>query len=105
MIAVMNPYEYGRIRNFLDTKVNNANITTAPESFNMFHGVRVESSVYLPVQAPCILQVYQSVAQPVMPRPYSAERIPLSESWAVELFFYYGVKAVTPDLIYKYPLD
>ena len=102
MAVIMNPYEYGRVRNFLDKVVNNSNISTEPESFNAFHGVRVFSSVYLPASTGAIGMVYGSVAQPVMPRPYAAERIPLSEAWAVSLFFYYGVKAVTPDLIFKY---
>lgn len=96
---IMQPSEYGYLRGFLDTGVGNANITTAPAEFVTFHGVRVYSSVYLPSAAKMIAMVDGSVAQPVTPRPYAAEKIPLSEAYAVELFYYFGVKAVTPDLI------
>ena len=40
-----------------------------------------------------------SIAQPVRSTPYSAERIPLSEAMGVSMFFYYGTKAVTPELV------
>ncbi|MPM56778.1 hypothetical protein SDC9_103593 [bioreactor metagenome] len=43
-----------------------------------------------------------SVAQPVMANPYSAEKIPLSEAYAVSLFFHYGTKCVMDDLILYY---
>ena len=43
-----------------------------------------------------------SIAQPVMSKPYAAERIPMSEAIAVEMFFYYGTKAVTPETILWY---
>ena len=33
--------------------------------------------------------------------PYTAEKIPLSEATAVSLFYHYGTKVVTPDLIFK----
>lgn len=96
---VMQPAEYGFLRNFLDSGVGNSNVTTAPAEFVTFHGVRVYSSVYLPSAVKMIAMVDGSVAQPVLPRPYAAEKIPMSEAYAVELFYYYGTKAVTPDLI------
>jgi hypothetical protein len=94
---------YGQLRNYLDRNTGNASVTTAPEGLGIFHGVRIWPSVYLPANVKAICQVNGSVAMPVLPRPYSAERIPLSEAWAVTMFFYYGVKAVTPDLIVKLP--
>ena len=99
MSLIMQPSEYGKMRNFLDTDVNNANVNTAANEFVTFHGVRAFSSVYLPPTAKMIIMVDGSVALPVIPRQYTAEKIPLSEAYAVELFYYYGVKAVTPDLI------
>jgi len=99
MSLIMQPSEYGKMRNFLDTDVNNANVNTAANEFVTFHGVRAFSSVYLPPTAKMIIMVDGSVALPVLPRQYTAEKIPLSEAYAVELFYYYGVKAVTPDLI------
>lgn len=97
--VIMQPSEYGKLRNFLDTGVNNSNVDTAAGEFVTFHGCRVFSSVYLPASAAMIAMVDGSVAQPVLPRPYTAEKIPMSEAYAVELFYYYGTKSVTPDLI------
>jgi len=105
MAIVMSTGEYGKIRNFLDTGANNAHIETDVESISRFHGVPVYSSVYLPSNTGVIGMVNGAVAMPVLPRPYKAERIPLSDAWAVALFYSYGVKAVTPDLIVKFPLS
>lgn len=104
---VLDVTTYSSIRSFLDTNVENANVDTAAEQFRMYHGVRVFSSVYLPDGVKGILMVRGSVAQPVMSQPYGAERIPLSNAFAVELFYSYGTKVVTPDLIHiwKYVLD
>lgn len=93
------PVFYGKIRKYLDS-TKNANIDTAAESINVFHGVHIESSVYLPEGLDFVIMATGAIAQPVFPRPYQAEKIPLSEAYAVELFFYYGTKAVMPELIY-----
>ena len=42
-----------------------------------------------------------AIAQPVKSTPYSAEKIPLSEAYGIELFYHYGTKSVMPDLIFK----
>lgn len=101
MSVVCTPAVYGALRDFLDVTTNNANVDTAAESIERYHGVRIFSSVYLPAKTEFIVMGDGSVAQPVMPKPYTAEKIPLSEAYAVSLFFYYGTKAVTPDLILK----
>lgn len=97
--VIMATTEYGKLRNFLDTGVNNANINTAVGEMGYFHGVPVYSSVYMPDDVKMMAMASGSIAQPVMPHPYTAEKIPLSEAFAVMMFFYYGTKAVTPDLI------
>lgn len=97
--VIATPKFYGDIRSYLD-KTFRSNVDTAEESFMTFHGVRVDSSVYLPTGKDFIIMVTGSIAQPVLPRPYSAEKIPLSEAYAVELFFYYGTAVVMPDLIF-----
>lgn len=101
MSVIATPAVYGAIRDYLDTKTGNANVDTAAEGFERYHGVKVYSSVYLPSGVDFIVMVDGAVAQPVMPKPYTAEKVPLSEAYAVSLFFYYGTKAVTPDLILK----
>jgi hypothetical protein len=40
-----------------------------------------------------------AIAQPVVTDEYDAEKIPLSNDIALELFFSHGTKAVMPDLI------
>lgn len=47
---VLDPVTYGKARNYLDKNTNNANVDTAAEDFAMFHGVRVYSSINLPVK-------------------------------------------------------
>lgn len=46
---VLDPLTYGKARNYLDKSTNNANVDTAAEDFAIFHGVRVYSSINLPV--------------------------------------------------------
>ncbi|MGI6153694.1 MAG: hypothetical protein ACOYJB_07680 [Christensenellaceae bacterium] len=98
--VVASPKFYGKIRTYIDQVASNANVDTAAESINAFHGVRIDSSIYLPADTEFVVMAKGSVAQPVRPKPYAAEKIPLSEAYAVELFFYYGTKAVMPDLIF-----
>lgn len=100
MHLVLSPKYYGKIRNDLDRQTNNANVDTAAEEFYVWHGVRVYSCVNLPVGRDYILMVEGAVAQPVMAKQYVAEKIPLSDAYGVELFYDYGTKAVTPDLIF-----
>lgn len=102
MAVVCTPKTYSAVRKYLDTAVNNANVDTAAESFNKFHGVDCYSSVRLPIGVDFIVMVKGSIAQPVRSTPYAAERIPLSEDMAIEMFFYYGTKAVTPETIFYY---
>lgn len=101
MHLVLSPKYYGKIRNDLDKQAGNANVDTAAEEFNIWHGVRAYSCVHLPVGCDYLLLVTGAVAQPVMANQYEAEKIPLSEAWGVELFYHYGTKVVTPDLIFK----
>ncbi len=97
---ILDTATYGALRSSLDKTVR-ANVDTAAEEFKIFHGVKVYSSVYLPTGVSILGMIDGAVAMPVLPRPYTAEKIPLSEAYAVSLFYYYGVAAVTPDLIVK----
>ena len=102
MLAItMSPQTYSKMRSYLDTVVN-TNVDTTSEEFFVFHGVEVYSSTRLPSGVDFEIMMKGSIAQPVMSKPYSAEKIPLSEAFAVELFFYYGTKAVTPETIMWY---
>jgi hypothetical protein len=114
MDLVLSPAQYGKLRTFLDTQ-SNPNVDTAGEEFGMYHGVRVYSCTRLPVtvsgEEPSqkttttngILMIRGAVAQPVVVDQYSnPEKIPLSNDYAVSLFYDYGTKALTPDLIFKW---
>lgn len=100
MHLVLNTSYYGKVRTSLD-KQTRSNVDTAAEEFYTWHGVECKSSVHLPAGVPFILMATGSVAQPVMADQYNAEKIPLSEAYGVELFYHYGTKAITPDLIFK----
>lgn len=109
MTLVLSPEKYSDIREYLDTSVNNANIDTSGNPIHYYHGVRVEESIYLPTitensktyDVNAILYTQGSVAQPVFNKQegYGVEQIPLSNAKAVTLYYSYGTKAVTPDLI------
>lgn len=90
---------YGKIRTFLD-KVSRPNIDSTAEEFNAYHGVKTFSSVHLPEGVDYEIMVDGAIAQPVMSDEYTAEKIPLSNAYGVELFYHYGTKAVMPDLIF-----
>ncbi|WP_161474800.1 hypothetical protein [Acutalibacter sp. 1XD8-36] len=91
---------YGSIRNALD-KMARSNIDTAAEEFYTWHGVRTASCVNLPAGCDFLVMADGAVAQPVTASEYRAEKIPLSNAYGVELFYHYGTKAVTSDLIIK----
>ena len=55
--------------------------------------------------ADIVLMYKGAVGQPVAISDYTAEKIPLSESFATETYLHYGTKAVMPDLIWTYGGD
>lgn len=97
MHLALAPSIYGKARIYFD-KVEQGNATA--ESFNVFHGVHVDSSTYLPEGTLAVLQVEGSIAQPVMFTRQDATKIPFSNAYAFGLFFSYGTKAVSEDLIF-----
>ena len=100
MIAVVcNPATYGALRSYFD-KVQDGG--AHGEAVGLFHGVRVFSSIYLPESVNAIAMAEGAVAQLARVKEYGAERIPLSNAIAIELFYSYGTKAVADDLIYVY---
>lgn len=65
-----------------------------------FHGATIRENIRQ--TADILGQRIESVAQPVVIDEYTdPERIPLSNAWSTALFYSYGTKAVTPDLIFK----
>lgn len=97
---ILCPEYYGLIREKLDAKPN-ANISTAEEEFEEWHGVAVKSSTNLPVGCKMQVCINGATAQPVMTDTYRAEKIQLSNAYGVSLFFSYGTKVCTPDLVFE----
>lgn len=98
MTLICSPTYYSQMRNYLDT-MSNTGITTKDAKFERFHGVPIVDTNKLPSGVNFELMVNGAIAQPVIAHPYTAEKIPLSEAYGVSLFWYYGTKAVTPELI------
>lgn len=98
MTLTLSPTAYGKLRNYID-KVANASVNSAKEEIEMFHGVIVKSNIRQTAEA--ILMVNGAIAQPVNIYHYDTDRIPLSNDYAISLFYDFGTKAVTPDLIKK----
>lgn len=98
MVLFLNPKTYGVLRNYIDT-TQNAAVSGAVEEMKLFHGVEVKSNTRQTEDA--ILMVKGSIAQPLNMYEYDMEKIGLSNDFALTLFFKYGTKALTPDLILK----
>jgi hypothetical protein len=95
MIAVaLKPAIYGALRNEIDLLPNPL---AGGVDVKYFHDVRVFSNSRQSKDA--IAMAVGSIAQPVKSQPYTAEKINLSNDYAVELFYSFGTKAVMPDLI------
>ena len=103
MRLVLSPAFYGDMRDYLDKTVRNANVDTAAEDFTTFHGVRVYSSVFLPTNAKAVIMIEGAIAQPAVIYPYKdPEKIPLSNDYGVSMFYDFGTKVLTPDLVFTY---
>lgn len=103
MRIVASPAFYGELRDYLDKNVHNANVDTAADDFQTFHGVRVYSSVFLPATTKAVIMIDGAIAQPVVIYPYKEpEKIPLSNDYGVSMFYDYGTKVLTPDLVFQY---
>lgn len=101
IVAVVSPAFYSEIRTALDS-LPNTNVDTAAEEFAMYHGVRVYNGLNLPNGVDAIVMATGAVAQPVVTYQYSEpEKIPMSNDYAISMFYDYGVKALAPDLIFK----
>ena len=97
-IAVtISPSWASEIRNELDDLPNGMEYTNG--LVGQLHGFDVYTSSRLPEGVDAVGMRYDSVAQPCIVAQYKDEPIPLSNATAVMMFFDYGTKAVTGDLI------
>lgn len=79
--------------------LESSHITTADGAVGLYAGVPVYVTNRLPVGTQAILMVRDSIAQPVLFEEYKVEEIPLSKAVGVSLFYTYGTKVVTPELV------
>lgn len=93
LVVTVKPSVYGALLNYIDSVPNS--ITGLKDDY--FHKVRIYSNHRQTKDMICMID--GAVAQPVVTDEYDAEKIPLSNDIALELFFSKGTKAVMPDLI------
>ena len=93
LVVTVTPAVYGELENYIDSVPNSINGLT--EEF--FHRVRIYSNHRQTKSMICMID--GAIGQLVTTDEYDAEKIPLSNDIALELFFSRGTKAVMPDLI------
>nr|DAN67309.1 MAG TPA: major capsid protein [Caudoviricetes sp.] len=98
VVMTLNPKTYGKLRNYFD-KVTVPTVNSGTREINMFHGV--ETIENLRQTADVLIQVKGAMALPVLVNQYDAEKIPLSNDYALELFYDYGIAVLAKDLIFK----
>ena len=93
IVVTVSPAVYSAVQNYIDSVPNSINGVND----EYFHKVRIYSNHRQ--TKPAIAMIDGAVAQLVTTDEYDAEKIPLSNDIALELFFSKGTKAVMPDLI------
>lgn len=93
IVVTVSPAVYSALQNYIDSVPNSLNGVND----ELFHKVRIFSNHRQ--TKPAIAMIEGAVAQLVTTDEYEAEKIPLSNDIALELFFSKGTKAVMPDLI------
>ena len=93
LVVTVTATVYSALLNYIDNVSNS--LTGLTEEY--FHKVRIYSNHRQTKSMICMID--GAVAQLVTTDEYDAEKIPLSNDIALELFFSKGTKAVMPDLI------
>lgn len=93
LVLTVKPSVYGALLNYIDSVPNS--LTGLKEDY--FHQVRIYSNHRQSKDVICMID--GAIGQLVTTDQYEAEKIPLSNDIALELFFSKGTKAVMPDLI------
>ena len=93
IVVSVSPAVYSAVQNYIDSVPN----SVSGLNDELFHKVRIFSNHRQTKPAICMIE--GAVAQLVTTDEYDAEKIPLSNDIALELFFSKGTKAVMPDLI------
>lgn len=98
MTVIANPSIYSALQGEID-KLPNATSDSAAAEIEVFHGCKIRKSTDLPAGVEFIVQVDGSVAQPLKVTLSPAAKIPLSNAYSFGIFYSFGTKEVSPDLI------
>lgn len=99
MELTLSPTVHSALQKYLDELADRHADST--QVAKLLHNVKVNSSTRLPAGTKAVLMINGAVAQPVVMYEYTEpEKIPLSNDYAVSLFYDYGTEALTPDLIF-----
>lgn len=98
MAYVLSPNLYQLVKDELNDCYNFAG-NVADELFKGLDGVAVFSSNRLPSGVDYMLITMDSIAQPVMMTDTDIEKIPLSNEYAVEVFWRNGTKVLAKELV------
>lgn len=93
LVLTVKPSVYGQLLNYIDSVPNS--LTGLKDDY--FHKVRIYPNHRQTKDVICMID--GAIGQLVTTDEYNAEKIPLSNDIALELFFSKGTKAVMPDLI------
>lgn len=101
---VLSPAQASLLRNKIDTLLIEGN-RIENGLLGKFHGVDIYTSNRLPKVALQVVDMFGmvkgAIAQPVLLADnYQAEKIPLSNDWAVELFYDYGTTTLLTDALF-----
>ena len=97
MAFVVSPKLYSKLKTELND-VYNFSGTVEDGTFKGINGVAVFESVRLPAGVDYVLVTMDSVAQPTLITGVDVEKIPLSNDYAISVFYRYGTKTLANEL-------
>jgi hypothetical protein len=95
---VLSPKAYDKLHDFINV-IRSQNTNGEEEFVEVYHGVKVEENMRQTADVLCM--VNDTIGQPVVITEYAPEKLALSKKYAVPIFYDYGTKVLTPDLVKK----
>lgn len=97
MALVVSPKLYSKLKTELND-VYNFSGTVEEGTFKGINGVAVFEALRLPDGVDYVLLTMDSVAQPILQTGVDVEKIPLSNDYAISVFYRYGTKTLAKEL-------
>lgn len=98
MTVIASPSVYSALQGEID-KLSNPLGNSGAAEIEMFHGCKIRKSTDLPTGVEFIVAVDGSVAQPLRVKLQPAKQIEFSKAYGFGIFYDFGTKEVSPDLI------